>query len=196
MAIIITEEMLTKANDYLTLNQKEAMAAHFAIACVDENGKRSESGKLPPLLTERFGIKQQYMMGVLAQLYLGVSFKKQSFEMRENGKDIRGVLDCCMSVDAYDEWASSHVYSQMNRFVRDRKSPVADKAYEILNDLKTFGMMLDKSIKDLIERRNDPVDRIAQALMQSITPETMAQTMQSIGEIEALAEKIKGEGKE
>lgn len=188
----ITEEMLIKADDYITLAQKMAMAKKFAIACVGYNGARTESGLLEPLLTERFDVKQQYLMGVLAQLYLGQSFEKVKFNMVENGKNISGVLDCCMSEEAYDDWASSHVYSQLNRFVRDRKSPVSDKAYEILNDHKTFGMILDKAIKDLIDRGNDPVDRIAKALAASVTPENMKAISDNVDELNKLLEQVKG----
>lgn len=193
--IEISEEMLQRAADYITLAQKTAMAEKFAVACVGHNGARTANGMLEPLFTERYDVKQQYLMGVLAQIYLGQKFDKQRFDMVENGKNISGVLDCCMSEEAYDDWASSHVYSQLNRYVRDRKSPVSDKAYEILNDHKTFGIMLDKAIKDLIERGNDPVDRLARMLSASMTPENVQALSESMGEINQMLEQLKGENK-
>lgn len=191
MAITITEEMLQKADSYLNISVKTALAEKFAIACVENNGKKSMSGKLPPLVTERYGLKQQYLMGVLAQLYLHQSFTKQKFEMDDGKKKTTGVLDCCMDEESYDEWASSHVFSQINRFIRKRDCPVSDKAYEMLNDFKTFAIMLDKSIKDLVDRNNDVADRLARALNIEMTPETVKQLFDELKAVQELAEEMK-----
>lgn len=195
MAVNITDEMLEKAEDYITMAQKTAMAEKFAVACVGYNGKGTESGLLEPLFTERFDVKQQYLMGVLAQCYLGQRFEKVRFTVVENGKNISGVLDCCMSAEAYDEWASSHVYSQLNRIIRNRKNPLADKAYEILNDHKTFGMMLDKAVKDLVDRGNDPLGRLARSLSQTVTPEKMKELSESLEELKQTLEQARSDAK-
>lgn len=189
--IKITEEMLKKANTYLNLSVKAGLAEHFALACVEYKGKGSPSGKLPPLLVERYTVKQQYLMGVLAQLYLNQSFEKQACEIDDGKKKVAGVLDCCMTEESYDEWASSHVFSQINRFIKKRDSEVSDIAYEMLNDFKTFGIMLDKSIKDLLDRNNDVADRMVRALNMDMDPEAFQKMLEELRKVVAEAEKLK-----
>lgn len=169
--IKITEEMLKSAETYLSLPQKEGLAHYLAVACVDEkNG----------LFVERYGVKQRILMGVLAKLYLGEDFEKQKITMESNGREVSGVLDCCMTVDEYDNWAGSHVYAQINRMVKRGGAEVSDKAYEMLNDHKTFGIMLDKEIGALIAGHNDILNRAARALAAQITPERVQSVLEEI----------------
>lgn len=191
MAFIeITEKMLANADTYLSLSVKEGIVKWAALACVEDSGKSSESGNLRPLLIERYGVKQQYLMGVLAQMYLHIDYEKQRFEMEEGGKKTVGALDCCMSEACFDEWAGSHVYSQINRFIRKKTSDISDRAYEMMNDFKTFSIMLDKAIQDLLNRRNDPVDRVCSALLQAFTPETLAAMTSDIDKLNELVEQV------
>lgn len=191
MAITITEEMLRKADDYLSLAQKEGMAKAFAIACVEEM-KTPGGEMLPPLLRERFGVKQQFLMGVLAKSYLHQNFKKQNFVWKGE-ETISGVLDACMNEEAYDEWAQSHVFSQINRFIRRHDNDLSDKAYEIMNDFKTFSMMLNDSIHALIEQNNDPVGRVMRALAADITPEVTKAVLAQLDEVKGMAEQLQKE---
>lgn len=191
MAITITEEMLRKADDYLSLAQKEGMAKAFAIACVEEM-KTPGGDMLPPLLRERFGVKQQFLMGVLAKSYLHQNFKKQNFVWKGE-ETISGVLDACMNEEAYDEWAQSHVFSQINRFIRRHDNDLSDKAYEIMNDFKTFSMMLNDSIHALIEQNNDPVGRVMRALAADITPEVTKAVLTQLDEVRDMAEQLQKE---
>ncbi len=192
MAIVITEEMLRNADDYLSLAQKEGMAKYFAIACVEEMSS-PEGSLLPPLLRERFGLKQQYLMGVLAQLYLHQSFDKQKVSYIGE-KKTGGVLDACMSEEAYDEWAESHVFSQINRFMHQRDSGVSDKAYEMMNDFKTFTLMLNESIQALIRQRNDPTNRVMLALNSALTPEKIKAMLAQLDEVAARLQKEANNG--
>lgn len=191
MAITITEEILRKADDYLSLAQKEGMAKAFAIACVEEM-KTPGGDMLPPLLRERFGVKQQFLMGVLAKSYLHQNFKKQNFVWKGE-ETISGVLDACMNEEAYDEWAQSHVFSQINRFIRRHDNDLSDKAYEIMNDFKTFSMMLNDSIHALIEQNNDPVGRVMRALAADITPEVTKAVLTQLDEVRGMAEQLQKE---
>ena len=191
MAITITEEMLRKADDYLSLAQKEGMAKAFAIACVEEM-KTPGGDMLPPLLRERFGVKQQFLMGVLAKSYLHQNFKKQNFVWKGE-ETISGVLDACMNEEAYDEWAQSHVFSQINRFIRRHDNDLSDKAYEIINDFKTFSMMLNDRIHALIEQNNDPVGRVMRALSADITPEVTKAVLAQLDEVRGMAEQLQKE---
>lgn len=192
MAITITEEMLRKADDYLSLSQKEGMAKSFAIACVEEMASAG-GGIAPPLLRERFGVKQRFLMGVLAKSYLCQTFKKQTFVVDDGVKTVSGVLDVCMTDEAYDEWAESHVFSQMNRFIRRHDGDVADKAYEIIRDWKMFAEMLDKSIQDLIAQNNDPVGRVMRMLTAQLTPEAVNSILAQLEEVKGMAEQLQKE---
>ena len=147
---------------------------------------------LPPLLRERFGVKQQFLMGVFAKSYLHQNFKKQNF-IWEGVETISGELDSCMSEEAYDEWAQSHVFSQMNRFVRRHDNDLSDKAYEIMNDFKTFSMMLNDSIHALIEQNNDPVGRVMRTLTAEITPELTKEILAQLDEVKDMAEQFQKE---
>ena len=191
MAIVITEEMLRKADDYISLSQKTGMAKSFAIACVEEI-RSAEGDNAPPLIRERFGVKQQFLMGVFAKSYLHQDFEKQKFEW-VGEKIISGVLDACMTEDAYDEWAASHVFSQMNRFVRRHDGEISDKAYEITNDFKTFSMMLNESINALIAVNNDPVNRVMKVLTMSLTPENTNAILAQLEELNTMAEQLQKE---
>lgn len=191
MAIVITEEMLRKADDYISLSQKTGMAKSFAIACVEET-RSPEGDNAPPLIRERFGVKQQFLMGVLAKSYLHQDFEKQKFEW-VGEKTISGVLDACMTEDAYDEWAASHVFSQINRFVRRHDGEISDKAYEIMNDFKTFSMMLNESINALIALNNDPVNRVMRVLTMSLTPENTNAILAQLEELNTMAEQLQKE---
>ena len=191
MAIVITEEMLRKADDYISLSQKTGMAKSFAIACVEEI-RSAEGDNAPPLIRERFGVKQQFLMGVFAKSYLHQDFEKQKFEW-VGEKTISGVLDACMTEDAYDEWAASHVFSQMNRFVRRHDGEISDKAYEITNDFKTFSMMLNESINALIAMNNDPVNRVMKVLTMSLTPENTNAILAQLEELNTMAEQLQKE---
>ena len=191
MAIVITEEMLRKADDYISLSQKTGMAKSFAIACVEEI-RSAEGDNAPPLIRERFGVKQQFLMGVFAKSYLHQDFEKQKFEW-VGKKTISGVLDACMTEDAYDEWAASHVFSQMNRFVRRHDGEISDKAYEITNDFKTFSMMLNESINALIAMNNDPVNRVMKVLTMSLTPENTNAILAQLEELNTMAEQLQKE---
>lgn len=191
MAIVITEEMLRKADDYISLSQKTGMAKSFAIACVEEI-RSADGDNAPPLIRERFGVKQQFLMGVLAKSYLHQNFEKQKFEW-VGEKTISGVLDACMTEDAYDEWAASHVFSQINRFVRRHDGEISDKAYEIMNDFKTFSMMLNESINALIAMNNDPVNRVMKVLTMSLTPENTNAILEQLEELNTMAEQLQKE---
>lgn len=147
---------------------------------------------LPPLLRERFGVKQQFLMGVLAKSYLHQNFKKQNFVWKGE-ETISGVLDACMNEEAYDEWAQSHVFSQINRFIRRHDNDLSDKAYEIMNDFKTFSMMLNDSIHALIEQNNDPVGRVMRALAADITPEVTKAVLTQLDEVRGMAEQLQKE---
>ncbi len=191
MAIVITEEMLRKADDYISLSQKTGMAKSFAIACVEEI-RSADGDNAPPLIRERYGVKQQFLMGVLAKSYLHQDFEKQKFEW-VGEKTISGVLDACMTEDAYDEWAASHVFSQINRFVRRHDGEISDKAYEIMNDFKTFSMMLNESINALIAMNNDPVNRVMKVLTTSLTPENTNAILAQLEELNTMAEQLQKE---
>lgn len=157
--IKLSEEMLKNAEDYLNLSVKEGMARYFAIACVQE-----EDG----IFRENTGLKQRFLMGVLAGCYLKQEYERQEAAVEVNGKIQKGVLDNCMTHESYDRWAGSHIFSQLNRFVRDRQSEVSDKAYEIINDHRTLVLMLDKEIEHRLRQGNDPLRRAVEAL-QSYT---------------------------
>lgn len=185
MAIVITDEMLAKANDYINLSPKEGLAHFISMACVDYTGD-------PRVMYERSGVKQQALMGVLAKLYLGQSFETQNFTV-DSDVDISGVLDCVMSRDVYDEWAGSHAFAQLSRFTKYGQPEQREKAYAILHDHKLFSIMLQQAIDDRIRQANDPLNRAIELFSRSITPEKVEQLKAKLEELKAEAEKVSNE---
>lgn len=184
--IKLSKEMLIEAEDYLSLSVKEGMSKYFAVACVQEKDG---------IYRENPGLKQRFLMGVLAGCYLKQDYEKQEASVEVNGKAQKGVLDNCMSVEAYDDWAGSHIFSQLNRFVRDRQSEVSDKAYEIINDHRTLSLMLDKEIEQRLRAGNDPVNRLIEIVKTIFDAQVMAQIADYLAE-NAAGEKEEAEDEE
>lgn len=153
MAIVITKEMIKAANDYVSLADKDAMTRYMALACIENADPESM-----PYIVERRALKQQYLMGILAKLYLKQDYTQQKSVITDGEKEEQGELDCCMDVESYDEWASSHVFNQLVRFKKDKE--VADKVFDMMEDFRLFEIMLSKAITELCDRGNDNMNKL------------------------------------
>ena len=130
-------------------------------------------------------MRQQCLMGVFAQWYMGRKIEMQIASYVDNdGKTQEKPINYCMSADEYDKWAGSHVMNQMERWKR-AKNTVSNKVYDIMYDFKAFENMLLGAIRDEIDARNDPALRMMQMMDAQTSPETLRETlkvMQEAGE--------------
>lgn len=155
----VTEEMLRKANDYVPLSKKVAIAKIIAPKCIEksktaeQNQKGLEFLALPTLWVDDIETKNLYTMSILLSEYL-------------NEKIPEDFTD-----EIYDEYASAHILNQLERF----KSNVVlkDKVFDLLNDFRDFKKILDIEIFNEKEVRNDPVARLSAAISIISNPENI-----------------------
>lgn len=185
--INITREDIERAKDYLPLDIKETMVRLMAPLCLEQVRNPNSSGArpLPDIVRESRKMRQQCLMGVFAQWYMGRKIEMQIASYVDNdGKTQEKPINYCMSADEYDKWAGSHVMNQMERWKR-AKNTVSNKVYDIMYDFKAFENMLLGAIRDEVDARNDPALRMMQMMDAQTSPETLRETlkvMQEAGE--------------
>lgn len=155
----VTEEMLRKANDYVPLNKKVAIAKIIAPKCIEksktaeQNQKGLEFLALPTLWVDDIETKNLYTMSILLSEYL-------------NEKIPEDFTD-----EIYDEYASAHILNQLERFKSN--AVLKDKVFDLLNDFRDFKKILDIEIFNEKEVRNDPVARLSAAISIISNPENI-----------------------
>lgn len=178
MAVItITEADLAKASTYIPIESKDRIARIVAAFCVEpadgENGA--------PVYRENRKLRQMFLMGILAEMYLHRDYRIQRVKLGESGEeqDVR----LLMQLSEYDDWAGSHVVNQLERLKKDKTKKVSNTVYDLLYDYKAFEGMIFGAIRDELEARNDALHRAAAALCE-ITPDLIRT---AVGEIREAA---------
>lgn len=183
MAIVITQEEILRAKDYLPIRHKAAMAELMAKLCVRvvKNPASTAENPLPDYCVEDRMMRQQCLMGVLAGWYLQREYEMQKLEFSDGeGKKQERAINYCMSADALDEWCESHPMNQLERFKKEKR--VANKVYDLVYDYKAFENMLLGAIQDELKARNDPALRMSQILAIQVTPEAVKENLKVLGE--------------
>lgn len=171
----ITKEMLMGAKDYLTLNQKESIAAVLAPACVkriwdynyEEDRYYEEKDMLPgdvPLWGEDQAMKSASFLGAVMFFYFG--------------EDIGENLT--ISPDKYDYYASSHIFNQIERFKADPATK--NKAFDILSDIRDLEKRINCATYSLLQVKNDMAKRILDTLQSLFAAGSMEATIDAIKE--------------
>lgn len=171
----ITKEMLMGAKDYLTLNQKEGIAAVLAPACVkriwdynyEEDRYYEEKDMLPgdvPLWGEDQAMKSASFLGAVMFFYFG--------------EDIGENLT--ISPDKYDYYASSHIFNQIERFKADPATK--NKAFDILSDIRDLEKRINCATYSLLQVKNDMAKRILDTLQSLFAAGSMEATIDAIKE--------------
>lgn len=174
MAVItITEADLAKASTYIPIESKDRIARIVAAFCVEPAD--AENGA--PVYRENRKLRQMFLMGILAEMYLHRDYRIQRVKLGESGEeqDVR----LLMQLSEYDDWAGSHVINQLERLKKDKTKKVSNTVYDLLYDYKAFEGMIFGAIRDELEARNDALHRAA-AVLCEITPD-MIKT--AVGEI-------------
>lgn len=178
MAVIITREDIQNARSYMPLLMKTQLARQIAVWCTDEAEGSGDEGEVP-FYTENRAKRQLFLYGLLARWYLKRDFECGSAQITKDGETEDLEVDYYMTVDAYDEWAGSHVMNQLERLKRDKE--IADKVFDILQDFKALEALIYGAVRDELEVRNDIIRRFGKSVAASITP----------GEVQSLMDQIK-----
>lgn len=179
--IVITQEIVKNATDYIPLMKKQEMAETIAQKCIvkvlmkyTEKGDGTDSVPMPDRYQEYHMYTNLYLMGVLAREYLHIPYEGDG-----SGEEHTGYDNLKMPVNVYDQWGASHVLNQLEQMKTDRE--MREKVFDLLNDYKDFRWMLAHEIDILLGHDNDVVTRMMQALGASIK-EMAADSMQELGE--------------
>lgn len=171
---VITPEMVKRANCYVDLLTKSAIAAQGAKQCVTTVHIQLENtaAPVPDRAQENVLVKARLMMGMLAAYYLKIPFEGQDD-------------DLAMPLNIYDQWAASHVMNQLERMKSNAE--VRDKVFDLLTDFKEWQKMLNTEIYALLKHRNDTCTRILEMMEKQSTPEAF---QNAVGEIQRLQDEI------
>jgi len=171
----ITKEMLMGAKDYLTLNQKEGIAAVLAPACVkriwdynyEEDRYYEEKDMLPgdvPLWGEDQAMKSASFLGAVMFFYFG--------------EDIGDNLT--ISSDKYDYYASSHIFNQIERFKADPATK--NKAFDLLSDIRDLEKRINCAVYSLLQAKNDMAKRVLSVLQGMLATDAMETVIDAMKE--------------
>lgn len=146
--IIITEDMIAAANDYLPNATKEGWVSETAAKCFNRLAITADDEEMPPMYMVNEGLKRRYLMKAFAELYM----------KQRTGADAKD--EALMDEEDYDRWAGSHVFEQLNRM--KHIVAVRDKCFDILADFKDLEKRLASQLSGLLAVQNDAVLRQSQ----------------------------------
>ena len=160
-AVNITEQNIADAVSHIGLATKESFTRAVAFACLEPVNVTNDGDAYPTMFRENKKIKAQYLMGVLATM-LRIPFTSQKMA---DGEELVG----CMNEAEYDAWSESPVINQLERLKKSKNSAVVNKLFDMLYDYKAIEMMLTSAIRDELEVRNDPLNRLLQWLTMEVS---------------------------
>lgn len=184
--IVVTQEMLQNASDYIPLAERQAMIEQIAQDCI----AKVRMGYIPTGGTEERPMPERYqenrlrtslyLMGVLVVKYLNVKtdWADESLMMPAN---------------IYDDWCGSHVLNQIECFRSDKA--LRDKAFNLLADFRDFRSSLYREIETLLGHHNDVVWRLIDAMgstLQEQAQDAMGDLLQPGAEPGDLTDEEKG----
>lgn len=180
----LTDEMMAAARDYVPLMEKMAFLRACASDCFERMEMRLTDDTILPFFKENGERKSRYMMGALVKLYL-----MQEIEPAEGTKFL-------LAADDYDRWAGGHILGQL-KAMKARGGPTSEKANNLIADYKELEKRFNAEVYAMLQGMNDPVSRMQQMAMQSMTPEAVQKLAEQTGEIrdELEAFRKKREGK-
>lgn len=146
--IEITKELLRAATDYIPNGKKEAWVAENAAKCFDRLAITADGEELPTMYMVNEGLRRRYLMSAFTDLYM-----KQEREADEKDAAL-------MSEAAYDLWAGSHVFNQLERMKKDAE--LRDKCFDLMSDFKDLEKRFSAQIAGLLTVQNDSVVRQSQ----------------------------------
>lgn len=177
-------EKLKKAETYLPISRKSRIIDILSAGCIEQVDIRLESDTnniqpMPPRWQESTLGKRLVMSYVLAGIYLHLIDTEELF-----GED----PGFTFSIKQFDEF--SQIYSQLEGFRRDPDPDVKAAAFSILNDYKDFEKMLNASIYNMLQAKNDMVSRVVMMLTAQTTPEAIQAATEALKEAQEEAQRV------
>lgn len=176
--IKLTEQQIEKAESYVGLQQKE----EFVEACMKQclgSVEVSLGGEypMPTMFMESTFMKSKYLMCAFVKLYL-----KEEVETEEGDTWL-------MTTEAYDEWAGSHVFNQLER-MKDKKE-LRDKCFDILKDYRDLERRLSSAVKGYMAVINDPINRMVLKIYELTSEEALERKKQEVAKLVEEVNKLK-----
>ena len=175
-------ELVKKADTYLTIAQKNRLVEIFTAGCIEQVDMRLESDTrsiqpMPPRWQESTLGKRLVMSYVLAGVYLHLIDASEIFSERPTFR---------FSEEEYDSF--SQIFSQLEGFKRDSDPEVKAAAFSILSDYKDFEKLLNASIYNMLQARNDVVSRVMMMFTRQTTPEAIRAATEALKEVQKEAQ--------
>lgn len=164
--IMITPEVMEKADTYIPLMEKQKMAETIAQQCVvavkmTMVGSEGTGTALPNRYQENQILTNLYLMGILAKRYLKIAYEGED-DVREDNP----YYGLQMPMNLYDSFAGSHVMNQLEILKADKHC--RDKVYDLLYDYRKMQRMLNAEITTVLEHQNDVVWRLLGAMETAV----------------------------
>ncbi len=161
---IITEEMISKATDYISFTKKIAIVDELAESCIEAVDKITDGIAtetqlpIPQLYKERCGAKQYFLMYYFLTKYLHIELKADKWNDEQ-----------------YDHYASSHIFNQLERFKSGNNAEIKAKVFDILYDYKQLKQMLETEIYNLKDAKNNSLERVQSYMDLFASPDNIKQ---------------------
>ena len=171
----ITEDMMRKAESYLSLSAKEAIVQTVLPGCVkrifdydyEKAAYQTKEDDLPttmPMYGEDTAFKSRVVLGTVLHFYLGI-------DIGEN---------LSIEPDVYDLYAGSHVMNQIERFKANPE--LKSKAFDMLADIRDFEKRLNCAVYSLLQLKNDVGGRVLNALGVMMSQEALENVIRATNE--------------
>lgn len=171
----LTEDMMRKAESYLSLSAKEAIVQTVLPGCVkrifdydyEKDAYQTKEDDLPttmPMYGEDTAFKSRVVMGTVLHFYLGI-------DIGEN---------LSIEPDVYDLYAGSHIMNQIERFKANPE--LKSKSFDMLADIRDFEKRLNCAVYSLLQLKNDVGGRVLNALGVMMSQEALENVIRATNE--------------
>lgn len=171
----LTEDMMRKAESYLSLSAKEAIVQTVLPGCVkrifdydyEKDAYQTKGDDLPttmPMYGEDTAFKSRVVMGTVLHFYLGI-------DIGEN---------LSIEPDVYDLYAGSHIMNQIERYKANPE--LKSKSFDMLADIRDFEKRLNCAVYSLLQLKNDMAGRVLTALGTMMSQEALENVIRATNE--------------
>lgn len=188
--IVITEETLKRARDYVPFAEKKMFLDACAGRCFDKLQISAEGDAgivaMPPMYKKNPFLVRRYMYAALVMMYLKLPYAP------ENRKKDEWLI----SVSDYDELSASHIFNQLERLKPKVSDPgLKNKIFDLLADYRDLEKMMNDELYSMVRVMNEPVTRLLASIQQTATPETLRDAGEKLKAAQAEIEKYAEERK-
>lgn len=176
----VTEQMIGNADTYISLTEKESIAAVIAQTCVvpckateqDKEENEIFSIPAPPMYKENTLEKALCLTGCFLHYYLHVEVKALN-----------------ISIEEYDGWMGAHLMNQIERY---KGTGYKAKVFDMLSDFRDLEKRVNCAIYAKLNQKNDTCRRLLAALMVLGSEESMNEAQKMLAEaVQGIAEEKK-----